>query len=123
MTTSTSAALAAKQATTMIPIKSAILTDPIGNSLAASHARPGGKRPKANTSAIALIDYQSSDCGNAAFHLAYFRRIRLPLNRLMRRLVRAAHAPPAKDETERCFFRIFIETRIAFAQPNGGRTQ
>jgi putative ABC transport system substrate-binding protein len=40
--TSTSAALAAKQATTTIPIISAILTDPISNGLAASEARPGG---------------------------------------------------------------------------------
>jgi len=42
VTTSTSAALAAKQATTVIPIVSAILTDPIGYGLAASEARPGG---------------------------------------------------------------------------------
>jgi len=42
VTTSTSAALAAKQATTTIPIISAILTDPVGNRLAASEARPGG---------------------------------------------------------------------------------
>jgi ABC-type uncharacterized transport system substrate-binding protein len=42
VTTSTSAALAAKQATTAVPIISAILTDPIGNGLAASEARPGG---------------------------------------------------------------------------------
>ena len=41
VTTSTSAALGAKQATTIIPILSAILTDPIDNGLAASHARPG----------------------------------------------------------------------------------
>ena len=41
VTTSTSAALAAKQATTAVPIISAILTDPIGNGLAASEARPG----------------------------------------------------------------------------------
>jgi putative tryptophan/tyrosine transport system substrate-binding protein len=42
VTTSTSAALAAKRATTTIPIVSAILTDPIGNGVAASHAHPGG---------------------------------------------------------------------------------
>jgi len=42
VTTSTSAALAAKQATTAVPIVSAILTDPIGNGLPASEARPGG---------------------------------------------------------------------------------
>jgi putative ABC transport system substrate-binding protein len=42
VTTSTSAALAAKQATTTVPIISAILTDPIGRGLAASEARPGG---------------------------------------------------------------------------------
>jgi putative ABC transport system substrate-binding protein len=42
VTTSTSAAQAAKQATTTVPIVSSILTDPIGNGLAASEARPGG---------------------------------------------------------------------------------
>jgi putative tryptophan/tyrosine transport system substrate-binding protein len=42
VTTSTSSALAAKQATTAVPITSAILTDPIGKGLAASEARPGG---------------------------------------------------------------------------------
>ena len=42
VTTSTSSALAAKQATTAVPITSAILTDPIGNGLAASEARPSG---------------------------------------------------------------------------------
>jgi putative tryptophan/tyrosine transport system substrate-binding protein len=42
VTTSTSAALAAKQATATVPIISAILTDPIGNGLAVSEARPGG---------------------------------------------------------------------------------
>jgi putative ABC transport system substrate-binding protein len=42
VTTSTSAALAAKQATTTIPIISTILTEPIGNGLAASEAHPGG---------------------------------------------------------------------------------
>jgi len=42
VTTSTSAALAAKQATTTVPIISAILTDPVGNHLAVSEARPGG---------------------------------------------------------------------------------
>jgi putative tryptophan/tyrosine transport system substrate-binding protein len=42
VTTSTSGALAAKQATTAVPIVSALLTDPIGYSLAASEARPGG---------------------------------------------------------------------------------
>ena len=42
VTTSTSSALAAKQATTAIPIVSAILTDPVGQGLAASEARPGG---------------------------------------------------------------------------------
>jgi len=40
--TSTSTALAAKQATTVVPIVSAILTDPVGQGLAASEARPGG---------------------------------------------------------------------------------
>ena len=38
----TSAALAAKQATTTIPIVSAVVTDPIGNGLAVSVAHPGG---------------------------------------------------------------------------------
>jgi putative ABC transport system substrate-binding protein len=42
VTTNTSAALAAKQATTKIPIVSSTLTDPIGNGLAASEAHPGG---------------------------------------------------------------------------------
>jgi putative ABC transport system substrate-binding protein len=42
VTASTSAAVAAKQATTTIPIISAILTDPIGNGLAVSVAHPGG---------------------------------------------------------------------------------
>ena len=42
VTTSTSAAQAAKQATTTVPIVSSILTDPLGNGLAASEARPGG---------------------------------------------------------------------------------
>jgi putative tryptophan/tyrosine transport system substrate-binding protein len=42
VTTSTSAAQAAKQATTAVPIVSSILTDPVGNGLAASEARPGG---------------------------------------------------------------------------------
>jgi len=42
VTTSTSAALAVKRATTTIPIVSTILTDPIGNGVAASHAHPGG---------------------------------------------------------------------------------
>ena len=42
VTTSTAAALAAKRATTTIPIVSAILTDPIGQVLALSDARPGG---------------------------------------------------------------------------------
>jgi len=41
VTTNTSAALAAKQATTIIPIVSTTLTDPIGNGLAASQAHPG----------------------------------------------------------------------------------
>ena len=42
VTTSTSSALAVKQATTVVPIVSAILTDPVGQGLAASEARPGG---------------------------------------------------------------------------------
>jgi putative tryptophan/tyrosine transport system substrate-binding protein len=42
VTASTSAAVAAKQATTTIPIVSAILTDSIGNGLAVSVAHPGG---------------------------------------------------------------------------------
>jgi putative tryptophan/tyrosine transport system substrate-binding protein len=42
VTTSTSAALAVKHATNTVPIVSAILTDPVGNGLAASEARPGG---------------------------------------------------------------------------------
>jgi putative ABC transport system substrate-binding protein len=42
VTTSTSSALAAKHATTAVPIVSSILTDPVGQGLAASEARPGG---------------------------------------------------------------------------------
>ena len=42
VTTSTSAALAAKQATPIVPIISALLTDPVGSHLAATEARPGG---------------------------------------------------------------------------------
>jgi ABC-type uncharacterized transport system substrate-binding protein len=42
VTTSTSTAVAAHQATTTVPIVSAILTDPVGNGLAESEARPGG---------------------------------------------------------------------------------
>jgi putative ABC transport system substrate-binding protein len=42
VTTNTAGALAAKRATITIPIVSAILTDPVGQGLAVSDARPGG---------------------------------------------------------------------------------
>jgi ABC-type uncharacterized transport system substrate-binding protein len=72
VTSSTPAVIAAKQATSIIPIVFAIAADPIGNGLVASLARPGGN--------VTGLSIQSTDL--AAKRLALLREVVPGLRRL-----------------------------------------
>jgi len=90
VTVTTPATLAAKQATAVIPIVFAVVSDPVGTGLVASLARPGGN--------ITGLVNQASDITGKRLDL--LREVVPDLRALMREVERARRGELSADERE-----------------------